>query len=269
MQGTSKAEQNLGRLLKVVRKLRSSEGCQWDREQTAEDIARYLLEEACEVIDAIENGTSADLREELGDLLFHIVFLSRMAEEKGDFDFAGVLTDIEKKMIRRHPHVFGDREVGSVAEIRANWDSIKKDEGKGASTYRERFQGIAKTLPALLRAQKITKEAAKTGFDWDRTEDVLKKVEEELGELKAAITAHRSGLVSEEMGDTLFSLVNLCRFLDVDAETSLRRAVNKFVRRFSSIEEELAKEGKAPADVTLLEMDLLWEKAKLTELKKE
>ena len=269
MKAASGVENNLVRLLELVRKLRSPEGCRWDREQTKEDIARYLLEEACEVIDAIENGSAAGLREELGDLLFHIVFLSRMAEERGEFDFAGVMAGIEEKMIRRHPHVFGDRQVGSVAEIRENWDSIKKNEGKGASTYRERFQGITRTLPALVRAQKITKEAAKAGFDWGRTEDVLKKVDEELEELKAAMKTRRSDLVREEMGDLLFSLVNLCRFLEVDAEASLRGAMNKFVRRFSHIEESLLKEGKRPDDATLSEMDILWEKAKFLQLKKD
>ena len=267
MKSTSGVENNLVHLLDLVCKLRSPEGCRWDREQTKEDIARYLLEEACEVIDAIENGSPAGLREELGDLLFHIVFLSCMAEEKGEFDFAGVMAGIEEKMIRRHPHVFGDRKVGSVAEIKENWDSIKKIEGKGSSTYRERFHGITRTLPALIRAQKITQEAAKAGFDWGRTEDVLIKVDEELEELKAAIKTRRSDLMREEMGDLLFSLVNLCRFLEVDAETSLRGALNKFVRRFSHIEESLLKEGKTPADATPSEMDMLWEKAKLIQLK--
>jgi tetrapyrrole methylase family protein/MazG family protein len=263
MKEPSEVQKNLEHLVGIVRKLRSPSGCQWDREQKKEDVARYILEEACEVVDAIENGSPADLREELGDLLFQIIFLSGLAEERGDFDLSGVMADIGAKMIRRHPHVFGKANVQSVAEIRGNWDLIKKEEGKGTAAGRERFAGIAGALPALIRAQKITKEAAKVGFDWEKTEDVLKKVEEELGELKTAIATGRCELINEEMGDALFSLVNLCRFLNVDAETSLRGALNKFVRRFSHIEEELRKQGKTTAEATLGDMDKLWEEAKL------
>lgn len=263
MKEPSEARKNLEHLVKIVCKLRSPSGCQWDREQKKEDVARYILEEACEVVDAIENGSPADLREELGDLLFQIIFLSRLAEERGDFDLSGVMAGIGEKMIRRHPHVFGEAKVQSVADIRENWDIIKKNEGKGAAAGMERFAGITGALPALLRAQKITKEAAKVGFDWEKTEDVLQKVEEELRELKTAIITGRRERINEEMGDVLFSLVNLCRFLNVDAEASLRGALNKFVRRFSHIEKELWKEGKTPAEATLADMDRLWEEAKL------
>jgi tetrapyrrole methylase family protein/MazG family protein len=263
MQATSKAEQHLRRLVEIVGRLRSPAGCLWDREQSDKDVACYLLEEAYEVVDAIETESPAAVREELGDLLFQIIFLAHLAEEKGAFDLADVMTDVEEKMIRRHPHVFGNTAVGSVATIKENWELIKKTEGKAVSKCGERFAGITKTLPALLKAQKITKEAAKVGFDWEKTEDVIKKVEEELAELTAAIEAGRHEQVTEEMGDLLFSLVNLCRFLDVDAEAALRRALKKFADRFAYIERELLKAGKTPAEASLVEMDKLWEEAKL------
>lgn len=263
MRVTLKAEQHLRQLLEIVGRLRSEAGCPWDRKQSDKDIARYLLEEAYEVVDAVENSTPAAVREELGDLLFQIIFLAHLAEEKGDFDLAGVMAEIGGKMIRRHPHVFGDAEVGGIADVKENWEIIKRTEGKGASTCRERFARIATTLPALLAAQKITKEAARVGFDWEKTEDVLKKVEEELAELEAVIKTGRHEKVVEEMGDLLFSLVNLCRFLNVDAETTLRSALKKFTDRFSHIEEELLKAGKTPAEASLVEMDKLWDESKL------
>ncbi len=256
------AEENIGRLREIVRKLRSKEGCPWDREQKKEDVGRYLIEEAYEVIEAIEKGSPADLREEMGDLLFQIVFLSRMAEEEGEFSLEDVITDIEIKMIRRHPHVFGKVKVDSVADIKENWAIIKEKEGKPASECGKRFDGITKALPALSMAQKITQEAAKVGFDWENGEEVLKKVEEELGELKAAVKTGNQGRISEEMGDMFLSLVNLCRFLNVDAETALRKTLKKFTVRFSHIEKELRKVGKTPAEASLAEMDMLWDEAK-------
>jgi tetrapyrrole methylase family protein/MazG family protein len=262
MQVIPRAGQNLARLMAVVSRLRSPSGCLWDREQDKHDIARYLLEEAYEVVDAIENGSPAALQEELGDLLFHIIFLAGLAEEKADFDLTGVMAGIEEKMIRRHPHVFGNKSVENVAAIKENWDIIKKKEGKGLGTCRDRFNGIATALPALIRAQKITQTAAKVGFDWENTAGVLKKVEEELAELKQAMQTCRQERIAEEMGDLLFSLVNLCRFLAVDAEASLRGASHKFIRRFAYMEAELLKVGKEPATATLAEMDRLWEAAK-------
>jgi tetrapyrrole methylase family protein/MazG family protein len=263
MQVSAGAGQNLARLMEIVSALRSPSGCLWDREQNKQDIARYLLEEAYEVVDAIENGSPADLQEELGDLLFHIIFLAGLAQEKAEFDLTDVMAGIAEKMIRRHPHVFSSKSVESVAAIKENWDIIKKQEGKGLGTCRNRFEGIAKGLPALIRAQKITQIAAKVGFDWENTEGVLKKVAEELAELQEARQTGRQERIAEEMGDLLFSLVNFCRFLAVDAEASLRGASHKFVQRFAYIEEALLKLGKNPSTTTLAEMDRLWEEAKL------
>jgi len=262
MQVIAGTGQNLARLMEIVSKLRSPSGCLWDREQSKEDIARYLLEEAYEVVDAIENGSPAALLEELGDLLFHIIFLADLADEQADFDLTDVMAGIVEKMIRRHPHVFSDKSVESVTAIKENWDLIKKKEGKGLGTCRDRFNGIATVLPALIRAQKITQTAAKVGFDWENIAGVLEKVEEELAELKSAIKAKRQECIAEEMGDLLFSLVNLCRFLDVDAEASLRGASHKFIQRFAYIEEELLKMGKKPAKTTQPEMERLWKEAK-------
>ena len=206
-------------------------------------------------------GESGALKEELGDLLFQIIFLASLAEENDNFDLADVMQGVREKMIRRHPHVFGDTEVRSVSDIKENWHTIKKME-KGETTYRERFEGITRALPALLRAQKISNAAAKAGFDWEKTADVLAKLEEELGELKEAIKTCLHARISEELGDMLFSLVNLCRFLEVDAETALRRTTDKFVRRFSFIEDELLKNNRTPDDATPSELDRLWEEAK-------
>jgi tetrapyrrole methylase family protein / MazG family protein len=256
------AGQSIESLAAIVRMLRSPHGCLWDRAQTKEDAARYVLEEAYEVIDALENGSAEELKEELGDLLFQIVALSCIAEERGEFSLSDIMNSAGEKMIRRHPHVFGNAKVRSVADIKDNWDAIKKQE-TGESTYRERFARITKTLPALIRAQKITGEAAKAGFDWQKTDDVLAKVEEELEELKRAIKSCQRERVSDEMGDLLLSLVNLCRFLEIDAEASLRDTLQRFILRFSYIEEELQKAGKQPSDVSLAEMDRLWEEAKM------
>ncbi len=260
---TAQAEENLGRLMEIVARLRSPEGCPWDREQSQRDIARYLLEEAYEVVDAIASGSPAALREELGDLLFQIVFLARLAEEEGDFDLAGVAAGIEEKMIRRHPHVFGDRAVKSVAAVKENWEDIKKKEGKVGATCGEQMAGVIKALPALSRAEKITKVASRVGFDFASGTDCLQKVEEELTELKGALRDRSREQVAEEIGDLIFSLVNLSRLLEVDAEASLRAATDKFVRRFAYVEEELRKRGKKPVEVPLEEMDRLWEEAKL------
>ncbi len=242
--------------------MRSPSGCLWDRAQCSEDIARYLLEESYEVVEAIEDGTPGALQEELGDLLFQIVFLAQLAEEQGNFSLADVLTGIKEKMIRRHPHVFGDKSLATVAAIKENWETVKKAEGKGLGTCRERLDGIAIALPALIRAQKIGQIAAKSGFDWETTADVLAKVEEELDELKAAIKTGRREHAAEEMGDLLFSLANLCRFLGIDAEASLRFALHKFTHRVGNVEEELLKTGKKPTEETAAEIDRLWNETK-------
>jgi tetrapyrrole methylase family protein/MazG family protein len=245
-----------------VARLRSPEGCPWDRSQKKEDIAHYLLEEAYEVIEEIDGGSPPALMEELGDLLFQILFLARMAEEAKEFDIAGVLNAITEKMIRRHPHVFSNSSVNSVEEVRNNWDRIKKDvEHKGFDNARL-FDDVPRSLPTLARAQRITARASAVGFDWSNAAEVLKKVDEELGEFRTALEKGDQEEMHDEAGDLLFTLVNLCRFVRVDAESALRTSLAKFARRFAHIERELAAQGKTPADSTLAEMDRLWNEAK-------
>lgn len=256
------AEQKFRELLDLVARLRSADGCPWDRSRKKEDIAHYLLEESYEVIEALEGGSPPALMEELGDLFFHILFLSRMAEESDEFSIAGVLKAITEKMIRRHPHVFGDTKAKNVEEVRDNWERIKREvENKGTDAARL-FEGVPRSLPTLARAQQITARASSVGFDWGSAEEVLKKVDEELVEFRAALEKGDRGAMHDEAGDLLLTLVNLCRFTRVDAESALRSSLGKFTRRFAHIERALAGRGKTPTDATQAEMDLLWDEAK-------
>lgn len=253
----------LQELRRIIRKLRSGEGCAWDREQTKEDAGRYLIEEAYEVIDAIDGGLSAALREELGDLLFQILFLTQIAEEEGEFGLSGVIEGIMEKMIRRHPHVFGEAKADSVDEVKARWQDIKsRVEGK---TQEGLLAGVPRSLPALRRAQLITERASSVGFDWDNAGDILKKLVEELHEFEAALRDGARKKIAGEIGDMLFCLVNLSRFIRVDAEAALRATVEKFVRRFSYIERSLLARGKTPAEVSLADMDSLWDESKIAQ----
>jgi len=253
-------------LLDVLRRLRSPDGCLWDRQQKKEDIGRYLLDESYEVLDAIASGSPAELKEELGDLLFQILFLAQLSEEADQFDIAGVIDEVTAKMIRRHPHVFGNREVSSVADIRANWEDIKRNEEKKYENHQSLLDKIPRSMPALMRAQKSNELASKVGFDWSDAQEVIAKIEEELHELKAAIKTGGHKHITEETGDLFFSLVNLCRFFSMDAEQTLQKTILKFNSRFFYIEEKLKERGKTPADASLEEMDHLWNEAK-TELK--
>jgi len=264
----SPLENHFTNLRDILRRLRSPEGCLWDRQQTKEDIGRYLLDESYEVLDAIASGSPSELREELGDLLFQILFLARIAEEAGEFDIVEVLDEIGAKMIRRHPHVFGGREVNSVADIKANWEEIKRTEEKKYEKHLSLLDKVPRSMPALMRAQKMTALASKVGFDWPNAREVLAKIEEELEELKAALTSGQQEQIAEETGDLLFSLVNFSRFFSLDAEQALSGTISKFSSRFLYIEEKLKERGKTPADASLEEMDQLWNEAK-TALAKE
>jgi tetrapyrrole methylase family protein/MazG family protein len=202
------------------------------------------------------------LREELGDLLFHIVFLARMAEEAGEFNIVDVLDEISAKMIRRHPHVFGDTQVADVEEVRTNWERIKKEvEGKGTDKPSV-CDDIPRSLPTLAKAQRITARASEAGFDWKDAKGVLEKVEEELAEFRAALETKDPGRLQDEVGDLIFTLVNLCRFVKVDAEAALRSSLQKFIDRFAAIERELAAMGKTTKESSQAEMDGLWDKIK-------
>lgn len=257
-----RAEENFRELLDLVARLRSPEGCPWDRSQKREDLGRYLIEEAYEVIEALDGVSPEALREELGDLLFQILFVARIAEEEGEFDTTAVLGGITEKMIRRHPHVFGKTGVADIAAVRLSWDRIKKELEHKGEDKPLLSEGIPRSLPTLARTQRITARASAVGFDWENAAAVLIKVEEELAEFRAAMEAKNRTALKEEAGDLLFTLVNLCRFVDVDAEAALRGSLDKFTGRFAYIERALAGRGKTPAESTLAEMDGLWEEAK-------
>jgi tetrapyrrole methylase family protein / MazG family protein len=253
------------KLLQTIQELRSPSGCLWDRKQRKEDMAKYILEETYELVDAIEEGSPAAIKEEMGDLLFQIFFLARIAEEAGDFKLPDIMDDVNEKMIRRHPHVFADTGVKNIEEIKSNWEHIKRNMEKRNVKSRGFFDGVPRSMPALMRAQKVTEAASKVGFDWAKKEEVLAKIEEELDELKSSLTADDSRCIREEIGDLLFSLVNMSRFVNVDAEESLTASIAKFIDRFSYIQEKLAERGKDPAGASLREMDDLWNESKLKE----
>lgn len=256
------AERQLRELIALIKKLRAPDGCPWDQKQTKQDIGRYLLDESYEVLDALAENNPRHLQEELGDLLFQILFIAEIASEAGEFSAADVINAVKEKMIRRHPHVFGDVKVNSVQDVKDNWREIKKLERGGKTTKDHLLGNIPRSLPALKRAQKITALAARHGFDWKNTSDVLRKLEEELAELTEAREKDDAGKIEEEMGDIFFTLVNLSRFLSVDAEKATAGAIDKFLRRFAFITDQLAACGQSLNEATLDEMDSLWNDAK-------
>ncbi len=250
-------------LLDLIIRLRSPDGgCPWDIKQESRDIGKYLIEEAYEVLDALDFGTPGDLREELGDLLFQVLFLARIEEEKGRFDISDVIQEITEKMVRRHPHVFGDTTVSGAEEVKANWEVIKSVEKaeKGLGKQGEGSLGkVPRSMPALLRAQKITGNASKVGFDWENVEGILAKIEEEIGEFRTSLAGGSREDMKAEIGDILFSTVNLARFLGISAEEALRTTIEKFTERFRFVEESLKEQGKKIEDAGIDEMDSLWE----------
>lgn len=259
------AHRGLTDLLDVMRRLRDPEtGCPWDREQTFASIAPYTIEESYEVADAIARGDMRDLKEELGDLLFQVVFHARMAEELGLFDFDDVAVAMAEKLIRRHPHVFGDVSHRTAEEQTVAWE-VQKAEERKAKDKGGVLDDVPLGLPALTRAAKLTRRAARVGFDWPSIDEVLDKLDEETLELKAEIAAGDVEKARGELGDLLFVLANLARKLDVEPEEALRGTNAKFVRRFRSIEAALAARGKTPDQSDLAEMDALWNAAKSAE----
>jgi len=243
----------LNRLISIVKTLRGPSGCEWDRAQTSESLSPYFLEEAYETIEAIYEGDQNTLKEELGDLLLHIVFQADIAEEKELFNLADSLKNICDKLERRHPHVFGNVIVESVRDIKQNWEEIKLKEGR-----KSLMEGLPKTLPALLLARRIQERASQVGFDWDQIDAVWEKVHEELDELKEAPKISDEAAINLEFGDLLFSLVNLSRFLNINPEKALNATSRKFVKRFQYIENELNGKKQQLKDTSLEEMDKLW-----------
>ncbi len=263
------ASRDISRLIEIMAALRTpGSGCPWDLEQNFETIAPYTLEEAYEVADAIARGDLTDLREELGDLLLQVVFHARMAQEQGAFDFGDVVQAITEKLLRRHPHVFGEARGLSPDDVKLLWDRIKSEEKAGKKAGRQAaapagaLAGVPVGLPALTRALKLQQKAGKVGFDWNDPMAVLAKIREEADEIEAAISAGDRGEAGAETGDLLFAVVNLARHLDSDPEAVLRATNQKFERRFASIERALKARGKTPSGSTLAEMDALWDEAK-------
>ncbi len=260
----------IARLLEVMDRLRGPGGCPWDAEQTFATIAPYTVEEAYEVADAIQRGDMADLREELGDLLLQVVFHSRMAQElsdgQGAFDFDGVAHGVADKMVRRHPHVFADAGARDVAAQTDAWEVQKAAERAAKGAHRAGLlDDVPVALPGLTRAVKLTRRAARVGFDWPDVAQVFDKLREETTELEAEVAGADPALLEEELGDLLFVIANLARKLDVDPEAAIRAANAKFTRRFGAIEAALAAEGRTPGESDLAEMDGLWNAAKAAE----
>ena len=249
-------------LVEIMARLRGENGCPWDREQTSESIKPYLVEETYEVLEAIDDQEPAKLREELGDLMLQIVFHARMAEEAGVFSIGDVLAAINSKLVRRHPHVFGEVKAETAQEVLFNWEQIKQTERRQAQGQASLLDGVPREMPALLRAHRLQEKASRVGFDWKEAQEVLQKVEEELEELREAMQGQAADRVEAELGDLLFALVNLSRFLAVNPEEALRKTIARFIARFRYIEEELTRRGRSLRQATLQEMDALWAEAK-------
>jgi len=254
---------SFGRLVEIMRRLRGPGGCPWDAEQTHGSLRRYLIEEAYEVIEAIDKNDPELLKEELGDLLLQPIFHAAIAEEQGEFSMGEVIETICDKLVRRHPHVFGDQVVKSAEEQVENWERIKKRE-KGEER-KSALAGIPPQMPALMKAQKLTEKAARVGFDWEHVDQVFAKVLEELRELEETMVAGDQERMEAELGDLLFAIVNLGRFLTLDPEQALGKTISRFTNRFTFIEDALHGSGKSMKDTNLAEMDLLWEEAKAKE----
>ena len=247
-------------LVEIMEKLRSPEGCPWDRKQTHESLLPYLLEETYEVIDAVKKGNDEELKEELGDLLLQVIFHSQIAKERGAFDIEDVVDSIARKLVHRHPHVFGEREdIKTAEDVNREWEKLKEKEGKKKESL---LDGIPKSMPALERAYKLQKRAAKVGFDWEGFEGIKEKLIEEISEIEEEIKKGDREKIEEEVGDFLFMAVNLARFLGVHPEVALRRANEKFEKRFRHIEKRAKEMGKGLKKMSLEEMETLWQEAK-------
>ena len=260
------------RLVEIMRALRAPDGCPWDREQTVASLRPYVLEETYEVLEAIDTGSPASLREELGDYLYEAVFLAQISEEAGDFSIADAINAICDKLVHRHPHVFAKQEGDggiTTKQVRQRWETMKarerEQEGLDPARPKTTLSGVPKTLPSLLRAYEISARAAAVGFDWSRPENVLDKIDEEVAEVRREVEAGATGQLSrseEEMGDLLFAIANLSRKLGIEPEAALRRANDKFSRRFDALEQAFAARGQSLQDVTLEDMEREWQRVK-------
>jgi tetrapyrrole methylase family protein/MazG family protein len=259
---------NFSDLVALMARLRGPDGCPWDRKQTPESLKPFLVEECYEVIDALDEGSPAKVKEELGDLLFQIIFHARIAEERGQFSIQDVIAANIEKMVRRHPHVYGDADLSTDKEVLANWEEIKKKE-KGYEERTSVLEGVPRHLPSLLRAHSLQERAARVGFDWSRIEEALPKLDEEISEFKESLKTEDPAGMEEELGDIFFMLVNISRFLGVNPEDALRKTISKFIRRFRYIEEHAADAGRTLGDMTLDQMEQLWQESKGKDRKAE
>ncbi|UOD33817.1 nucleoside triphosphate pyrophosphohydrolase [Deferribacteraceae bacterium V6Fe1] len=252
-------EKEFNKLVKIIEKLRAPDGCPWDREQTLYSLRDQLIEETFELVEAIDNKDVENIKEELGDLLLHVIMHSVIAKEENLFSLNDVMKTISEKLVRRHPHVFGNTKTKSVDDVLINWEKIKSEEKKDRKSI---LDGIPKGLPSIQKAYKLQEKAKKVGFDWENSEDCLKKVEEEFEEFKDAIKHKSPDEIEEEMGDLLFSILNLSRFLNINADNALQKTNEKFKSRFQFIENELSKNG-IPFDEASIELlEKYWQKAK-------
>jgi len=256
-----KKKRKIEDLVALMKKLRGAKGCPWDKKQTPESLKTYIIEEAYELVEAIEQGAPEKICEELGDLLFQIIFQAQIFSERKKFNLNDVIERIYNKMIFRHPHVFGNKKISTPEQVKQQWVELKKNSQAKNSVLGE----VPKILPALLRARRLTDNASQVGFDWERTGQVIEKVKEEWEELVQATKTQKTKEIEYEFGDLLFVLVNLSRFLKVNPEDALRKATDRFEKRFRHIETEAKRKGKELKAMTLSEMDLLWEEAKTKE----
>ena len=255
---TDKSAEQFIKLLEIVEKLRGPDGCPWDKEQTPASLLPYFLEETYEVIESVDQSNWDNLKEELGDVMLHIALQAQISKEERRFTIFDTLVNINKKLVHRHPHVFGDEKADMASHAKKNWEAIKHEEKKRES----RLDGVPLALPALTRAQRLQEKASYAGFDWDNLDRVWEKLYEEIDELREADKSKNRSDIEEEIGDVLFSVVNLARHLKLDSEDLLRKANFKFVDRFKAIEKELARRGKAVDEAKLDEMDEIWNKIK-------
>ncbi len=253
-------------LIKIMETLRGPQGCPWDKEQTRESLKSFLVEELYELLEALDEDNPDKIKEELGDLLFQIVFHCHLSKEVGQFDITDVINKIIDKMINRHPHVFGKDNLKTSKDLLIHWEKHKKREGRKRESV---LNGVPKALPALLRAHRLQDKASRVGFDWERIEDVFKKFDEEFNELKSAVDKKDREAIEEELGDIFFVLVRISSFVSVNPEDALRKTISKFIHRFRHIEIKSSEQGKKLSDMTLEEMDILWKESKKESLNRD
>jgi|TARA_B100000809_G_scaffold90530_1_gene89035 tetrapyrrole methylase family protein/MazG family protein len=252
---------SLSKLIKITDTLMGEDGCPWDKVQTRESLKPYLVEETYEVLDALDANDPEKIKDELGDLLYQILFHSKISSLKGEFNFRDVIDNLSEKMVRRHPHVFKEGELNTPDQVVKQWEEIKRNE-KNQANQKSILDNIPKNLPSLLRAQKLQKKAAKEGFDWDQISDVFDKLDEEIGEFKEAVLKKKSADIQNEIGDMIFVITNIAKCYKIDAEEALRSTNNKFIKRFQYIEQKIKAKGKTLKDSPLEEMERYWQEAK-------